>query len=167
MIANPDLAILFLRLGIAFLYIYAAYMNSKDKVSLEWTIENTKPLFRNTKIDGNSTAIKFFAYFGILIMYVGGVSVLLGIEPRVGAFLLLIFTVGGTVIHWQQKNDAREVAIRNSNNIEFASIAWSAYAAHFANILKNICLILVLFFICMNGAGKYQITDLFSNAANK
>lgn len=162
MFNNYDTSILFLRAGIAFLYLYAAYMNSKDKISLQWTIENTKPLFRNTKLVENISAMKFFAYCGILIMYAGGISILIGIEARAGAFLLLVFTIGGTVIHSRQKNDAKEIALKNSANAELSSIAWSAFSAHFANILKNICVILILIFVCLYGIGKYQVCDFIS-----
>lgn len=162
MFNNFDIAILFLRAGIAYLYLYAAYMNSKDKISLQWTIENTKPLFRNTKFAENISAIKFFAYCGILIMYVGGVSILLGIEARAGSFLLLLFTIGGTVIHSRQKNDAKEIAVKNSANAELSTTAWSAFSAHFANILKNNCLILILIFVCLYGVGKFQVCDMIS-----
>lgn len=162
MFNNYDTSILFLRAGIAFLYVYAAYMNSKYKISLQWTIDNTKPLFRNTKYAENIPLIKFFAYCGIAIMYVGGLSILIGIEARLGAFMLLAFTVGGTVIHNRQRNDAKEIALKNSANPELSSIAWSAFSAYFANILKNICLILILFFVVLNGVGKYQVTDIIS-----
>ena len=163
MFNNYDTSILLLRAGIAFLYVYAAYMNSKDKISLQWTIDNTKPLFRNTKYAENIPLIKFFAYCGIAIMYIGGLSILIGIEARLGAFILLAFTIGGTVIHNRQRNDAKEIAIKNSANAELSSIAWSAFAAHFANILKNVCLILILLFVVLNGVGKYQITDCILN----
>ena len=167
MFNNYDTSILFLRVGIAFLYLYAAYMNSKDKISLQWTIDNTKPLFRNTKLAENIFAMNFFAYCGILIMYIGGISILIGIEARAGAFLLLVFTIGGTVIHSRQKNDAKEIALKNSPNDELSSIAWSAFSAHFANILKNICLILILIFVCLKGVGKYQVSDLISKLLTK
>lgn len=163
MFNNNDTSILLLRAGIAFLYLYAAYMNSKDKISLQWTIQNTKPLFRNTKYAENIPLIKFFAYCGIAIMYIGGLGILIGIEARLGAFMLLAFTVGGTVIHNRQRNDAKEIAIKNSTNAELSSIAWSAFAAHLANILKNVCLILILLYVVLNGVGKYQLTDFISD----
>lgn len=162
MLNNPDITIFLLRFAIAFLYIYAAYRNSKDKISLQWTIDNTKPLFRNTKFAENIPAIKFFAYCGITIMYVGGISVLGGLEARLGSLLLLVFTIGGTIIHNRQKNDAEEIATRNASNIELSSTAWSAFAAHFANILKNISLILILAYLVINGVGKYQVSDIIS-----
>lgn len=163
MLNNYDTSILFLRAGIAFLYVYAAYMNSKDKISLQWTIDNTKPLFRNTKYSENIPLIKFFAYCGIAIMYIGGLSILIGIEARLGAFMLLAFTIGGTVIHNRQRNDAKEIALKNSANAELSSTAWSAFAAHFANILKNVCLILILIYVMLNGVGKYQLSDCIFN----
>lgn len=162
MLNNPDITIFLLRFAIAFLYIYAAYRNSKDQISLQWTIENTKPLFRNTKFAENISVIKFSAYSGIAIMYVGGISVLIGLEARLGALLLLAFTIGGTVIHNRQKNDAKEIATKNASNTELSSTAWSAFAAHFANILKNISLILILAFLVLNGVGKYHVTDIIS-----
>lgn len=162
MLNNPDIAIFFLRAGIAFLYIYAAYMNSKDKMSLQWTIDNTKPLFINTKYAENIAVIRFFAYSGIAIMYAGGISVLVGIEARLGAFLLLAFTIGGTIIHNRQKKNAQYVATKNASNTELSSIAWSAFSAHFANILKNISFILIFVYVILNGVGKYQVSDIIS-----
>lgn len=162
MFNNYDIAILFVRFGISFLYVYAAYMNSKDKAGLQWTIENTKPLFRNTKFAKNISVIKFFAYSGILIMYIGGISVLIGLEAREGSLLLLLFTVGGTIVHQRQKGDAKEMAIENSTNAQISTIAWSAFSAHFANILKNVCLIFILIFVFFNGIGKYQVCDFIS-----
>lgn len=164
---NYDMAILFLRIGIAFLYIYAAYMNSKDKASLKWTVDNTLPLFRNTQIAKNPILIKWIAYVGILVMYVGGASILLGVESRLGAFLLFIFTIGGTIIHQRLKNDAKEIAINNPTNLQLSNMAWSAFSAHFANILKNICLVLIFIFIILNGVGKYQISDMIFKILSK
>lgn len=163
MFNSYDTSILFLRAGIAFLYLYAAYMNSKDKISLQWTIENTKPLFRNTRFSEDSLLIKIFAYFGITLMYVGGLSILVGIEARLGALMLLAFTIGGTVVHSRQRGDAKEIALKNPSNADLSSVAWSAFAAHFANILKNVCLILILLYIVFNGVGKYQLSDFIFN----
>lgn len=162
MFNNYDTSIFFLRAGIAFLYVYAAYMNSKDKISLQWTIDNTKPLFRDTRYSENIPLIKFFAYTGIAVMFAGGLSILLGIEARLGAAMLLVFTIGGTVLHNRQRNAAKEMAVKNAENAELSSIAWSAFSAHFANILKNVCLILVLLFVVFYGVGEFQITDIIS-----
>lgn len=164
MINNYDTACFALRLGIAFLYIYAAFMNSKDKISLQWTIDNTRPLFRNTSFEKNEQVIRVFAYCGIAIMYIGGASVLFGIEARLGAILLLAFTIGGTIIHNRQRLDARKLALNNSSNPVLSGIAWSAFAAHFANILKNICLFLILLFIFFCGVGKHTITDIIGKS---
>lgn len=156
-----DLSILFLRIGIAYLYIYAAYAYSKDKESFGLALESTKSLFISKKDGGeNIGLVKLFTYLGIVIMYIGGLSILIGIEARVGALLLLIFTIGGTIIHSRLKKEAEEIILRSPKDSEMTKIANSANSAHFAGVVKDVCLISVLIFIILNGVGKYQICDL-------
>lgn len=160
--ANYDTGVLLVRGGIAFLYLYAAYMNSRNKASMQWTIENTKPLFVNTRFANNIAFNTRCAYLGIISMYAGGISILLGIEGRLGALLLALFTVGGTIIHRRQQMEMQKVALENANEMKIAGPAWSAFAAHFANILKNVALILIMIFLVLCGTGKYQVSDITS-----
>ena len=163
---NFDAGVLFVRAGISFLYLYAAYRNSRDKASIQWTIDTTTVLFRNTKYQNNAEFIRLCTYVGIVLMYLGGISVLLGIEGRTGALMLALFTIGGTVIHPRQQMDAQRIALENASDMKVAAPAWSAFAAHFANVLKNICLILVLIFIILCGTGKYQVSDALNHLFN-
>jgi len=159
-VTNINHSLFFIRLGIGWLYLYAAFMNSRNKASLQWTRDNTAILFRNTSLAGNAGFIRLTAIGGLACMYVGGLSVLIGLEARIGAFLLLIFTVGGTVIHHRLKKDAGAIANNNQANATLTGVAWSAFSAHFANVLKNICLSLILIFLILYGSGSIVVSDL-------
>ena len=161
--ADYNTSVFFIRIAIAFLYLYAGYMNCRNKESIQWTIDNIKILFKNTPFQDIPILAKYAAYSGIFIMFIGGMSILLGIGARLGSLLLILFTIGGTIIHYRQRNEARDMALKNTTNAELSSLAWSAFSAHFANILKNLSLILILCFICFYGVGEYKLIRFFLN----
>ena len=148
--------ILLIRLSVGFNYLYAAYMNTRNSMSREWTVNHTAILFQNTGIDSSHWITKTSAIIGMFMMYVGSISLLFGIEPRLGALMLLVFTLLGTIIHHREK----QIALNSSKSIvnlvpeqgkaTFNEITWSAFGAHFSCVLKNIGFVGLLIWLVLS-----------------
>ena len=89
------------RITVGVLFVNAAWACGKDDAARQWTITETGLLFKSHT--------KLFAYGGVLIMGVGGISLIFGLFPRVGGFSLAAFLVPGAMIHFIQRRRAFEL----------------------------------------------------------
>jgi uncharacterized membrane protein YphA (DoxX/SURF4 family) len=132
-----------IRATIGYVYLYALYMNTHDAAARQWLLEHTGYLFPNLNGPRHDLVVRLAAIGGMGMMFVGGVSVLLGIEPRIGAFLLLVFTAIGIYQHRREREVAMDVAQRIQTSIpdplkaDLSTLQWSAYSGHFSSGLKN------------------------------
>jgi uncharacterized membrane protein YphA (DoxX/SURF4 family) len=132
-----------IRASIGYVYLYALYMNTRDAAARQWLIEHTGYMFPNLTGQSRKLVILLAAIGGMLMMFVGGISVLLAIEPRVGAALLLLFTAIGIYQHRREREVAMAVAekiqgsIADSLKLDLTTLQWSAYSGHFSSGLKN------------------------------
>src|SRR2546428_10591441 len=94
---------LVVRLAIAYVYLYALYMNTHDRAARHWLLEHTAYLFPHTPEPRRTLLTKWAASLGMACMLLGGVSVLLGLEHRIGSLLLLVFTAAGTYQHRRER----------------------------------------------------------------
>ena len=161
-----NIAFLIIRIGVAFVYLYAAYMNTRNAASWQWTVDHTAILFRGTALEQNRSFIKLSAFAGMIMMYGGALSVLLGLEGRIGGLTLAVFTASGIVIHRREQMDAEKntrkdllAAVPDEWRGTLAAMAWSAYAAHFSSLLKNIILVAIFLFFVLEGTGHYSASD--------
>jgi uncharacterized membrane protein YphA (DoxX/SURF4 family) len=132
-----------LRLTIGYVYLYALYLNTHDKAARAWLVDHTAYLFPNVSQPLQTEMAKWFALGGMLMMLVGGLSILLGIEPRGGALVLLVFTAFGVYQHKREREVAMQVAARvqplipAAANADFSTVQWSAYSGQLSSGLKN------------------------------
>jgi len=156
---------LVVRLTIAYVYLYALYLNTHDGPARKWLVEHTAYLFPNTPEPLRSKLAKWISIAGMAMMFLGSLSVLLGLEGRIGALLLLFFTAGGIYQHRRE----REVAMAAASKVDplvpaagkpdFSTLQWSAYSGHISSGLKNWALCGVCFGIFAWGTGPYSIME--------
>lgn len=146
-----DLAILLLRLGVAWVFLYAAWKNSENKAARDWTANETSLLFRKFPEEQRKRLGRICAVIGLVMMYGGGLSILLGVEPRAGGLAIALFSALGMRIHAIRRDEAKQAG--DAGN----AMGWSAYGAHIAAGLKNWALIGAGIFFVLVGAGAYGL----------
>jgi len=134
---------LILRIAFAWMYLYPIIALLQDRQAL---VATTQLLFKWQPT--------FFAYASIGVMIVGALSILFGIYAQVGGFLLLIFTVGGTVIHYRLAAIAAERLLGQGEE----DMAKLALVGHVSSAQKNIVLIAVACFFFLLGSGPLSLT---------
>ena len=147
---------LLVRLTVAYVFLYAAWQNTKDATAREWTIGQTALLLDFMPAAQRRQASAICALAGMIMMYGGGISILIGLEGRIGACALIIFSAMGMAIHRSNRRLALQSAATiglDAPNVKdkAEALGWSAYGAHLAAGLKNISLIginaLFLFYV--------------------
>jgi putative oxidoreductase len=131
--AGSDVVLLLARVAIAVLYLpsgFAKLMNLPGFVSA---------------IDGRGVPLApVLAPLGAAIEFVGGLALLLGIEMRLAAVLLLVFTIAATAIShrfWEYQDAARRIQE--------------------TNFFKNLAIIGGLAFAAVQGGGRYCVERLW------
>lgn len=93
-----ELGSLLIRISIAWLFLTAAWYDARG----------FKPIQQETGL-----VFKwypgFFAVAGVTMMAAGGLSILFGVFPRLGALALVIFLVPATMIHYKDRDLAAEL----------------------------------------------------------
>jgi hypothetical protein len=141
----PETATLLLRFSIAYVFLYAAWQNTRNAAAWKWTVGETALLFRWAGETERPRLAFVASITGMIMMYFGGLSLVAGAFLRadsviVDAFLraggaaIALFSVMGMAIHRIRREEAL-VAAKNGD-----AMGWSAYSAHVAAGLKNIAL---------------------------
>lgn len=143
------LAVFLLRLGVAYVFLYAAWKNTENAAARKWTIDETALLFRNWPDPQREKLARLCAFVGMVMTYGGGASVLLGVEPRLGGLLIAAFSLMGMKIHAIRREEAK---LAGEAGI---AMGWSAYSAHIAAGLKNWALVAAGLFFVLAGSGRY------------
>jgi hypothetical protein len=160
---------LVVRLTVAYVYLYALYLNTHDAAARSWLIEHTAYLFPNMAEPQRSRFAKIGALAGAGMMLLGGVSILLGLEGRIGGLLLLLFTGGGIYQHRREREVAMAIAVKveplvpSAGKTDFATLQWSAYAGHISSGLKNWALCGISFGFLAWGTGPWSIIDTWAH----
>jgi uncharacterized membrane protein YphA (DoxX/SURF4 family) len=146
-----DLALLVLRLSIAFVFLSAAWKNTVNAAAWTQTNAETALLFRELPEPARTHITRLAAVAGMIMMYGGGLSLLLAVEPRLGGLAVAAFSAMGMAIHAIHRDKAK-VAGENGD-----VMGWSAYGAHIASGRKNIALIGAGLAFFLAGAGHYGL----------
>jgi uncharacterized membrane protein YphA (DoxX/SURF4 family) len=145
-----DWPMLLLRLGVGGLFVYAAYLCT---LSFDGTASDTALLV-------GERLKKPAAVVGILVMLLGGLSVLFDYRMRLGAAMLAGFLVGGTIIHRQLAissfglRDRINSAISGAPSSSVDSLAGLASVGHVSSGLKNLALLGVVLYLVFKGSGS-------------
>lgn len=142
-------ALLVLRISVAYVFLYAAWKNTENAAAWTWTTNETALLFKNLPEVERQKVAWLCAIAGMVMMYGGGVSVLLGLEPRLGGLLIAVFSIMGMRLHAIRRDEAKQEA--DAGNM----MGWSAYSAHIAAGLKNWALAGAGVVFVLVGTGRY------------
>lgn len=146
-----EVALLILRLSLGGVFLYAAWKNTENGAAWRWTITETSLLLRSWPADASQRLSHLCAIAGMIMMYGGGLSTLLGVEARLGALALVVFCLFGMRIHAIRRDEAK-IAGEAGN-----AMGWSAYGAHIAAGLKNWALVGAAVLLFLTGAGRYAL----------
>lgn len=164
-----DLALLILRLAIAYVFLHGAWMISRNETVRDRSVKRTAILFASSPYRDNMTIANISAYVGFALMYLGSIGLILGLATRISAALLLIFTVPGIVVHLRERDQAIALVESVSKYIDKADqsqtelLKWSAYAGHQSSANKNYALLgAALFFILASDPhGSFALDALY------
>lgn len=159
---------LVVRVSMAYVYLYALYLNTHDAAARTWLVEHTAYLFPRIPEPQRTKYAKLGAIGAALMMLLGGISILLGLEGRVGGLLLLLFTAGGIYQHRREREVALSVAgkvgplVPSAGKADFATLQWSAYSGHVSSGLKNWALCGISFGFLAWGTGPLSLIDTWA-----
>lgn len=158
-----DIGFLILRLNIAAVFLLAAAVHSSPK-GWHGLIVDTGILLRGTALAGPGP-VKLLAVIALIAMYSGAIAVLVGIELRAGALLLLPICLGGFVTHLRNRDDAMAMGNKINQAAPAAlhdaigHLAFTAFIGHFAAALRNIVMASVMVFLFLAGGGNWIVSD--------
>jgi uncharacterized membrane protein YphA (DoxX/SURF4 family) len=169
-----DLTVLAARLALAYVYLYAAYLNAKW-ANRDWLLSHTALLFPTGT---SSFLVGAAAFIGVAMMFAGGFLVLVGLATWVGCALLIVFTLLGYWQHCKEVQFATETADALSAQVDllFAganngkviggqllNLRISAYSGQFSSGLKNWGLIGAFMLLGSIGAGAISLDSYLKN----
>jgi uncharacterized membrane protein YphA (DoxX/SURF4 family) len=144
-----NLALLILRLSVAWVFLFAAWKNTENSAAWTRTKNETALLLPSSR--RIELLARISAVVGMAMMYGGGTSVLLGLEPRLGGLAISVFSLLSMRIHAIRRDEAKKAA--DAGN----AMGWSAYGAHVAAGRKNWALVGAGLLLFLMGAGRYGL----------
>ena len=148
-----EISWIILRLAYAWVFLYPVPGLVKD-----WpgTVAATRLLFKRLP--------DLFSGVSVLVMVVGALSILFGIYGRIGAAGLLVFNLGGAVIHYRIADSARNTSLSTAASLEdkntVKQLATLAAVGHTTSAWKNFVLAAVAFFFLIQGTGPWSLVGL-------
>ena len=147
-----ELAALIIRVTIGLLFVISAYACSKDAVARQGATADTALVF--------PWRTELCTLGGVLIMLLGGSSVLLGIFPPLGAVVLTLFLIPAAMIHFRKARDAAALkdailagpAGKSGARRSIAALGDSAVLGNFTSALKNLTLMALTLYVALAGA---------------
>jgi uncharacterized membrane protein YphA (DoxX/SURF4 family) len=144
---------LLIRVTIGLLFLVSAFACTKDEGARKANIADTALVF--------TARPRLFFTAGVAVMVAGGLSVLLGIFPRLGALVLTAFLVPAAMIHVRKATQAaalKEAILAGpAAKSGFAreavtALGDSAVLGNFTSALKTLCLMAPTLYIALAGA---------------
>jgi uncharacterized membrane protein YphA (DoxX/SURF4 family) len=137
-----DAGALLLRLTVGALFLMGTWASVKNRAERDFTTAETALVFK--------TNPRLFAYLGIAMMGLGGLSIIFGVFPRLGALALTIFLVGAAAIHFAKRAQLTgyaktiELALTGDGagpaRQELSALTEAGVLGHFVAGLKNCAL---------------------------
>ncbi len=146
------LAWIILRLVFAWMFLSAIPVLLKNWSA---TVSNTGLLFPYKP--------EWFARGSIFVMAAGSCSILFGFYGRIGALGLLIFSLGGAIVHFRLAQKAQDsivslsASLEDKNTLEQLKIL--AVAGHSTSAQKNYVLAAVAAYFLLHGTGPWSLTS--------
>jgi uncharacterized membrane protein YphA (DoxX/SURF4 family) len=148
-----EIGSLVIRVTIGLLFLISAFACTKDAAARKAATADTALVF--------TWRPDLFFAAGIAIMAAGGLSVLLGIFPRLGALVLTLFLIPAAMIHFRKASQAgalKDAVLAGpdgkSSGVRRAVTALgdSAVLGNFTSALKNLNLMALTLYIALAGA---------------
>lgn len=150
---------LIFRVSYSFVFLNAAWQCGKSKEGIAWTVEESRILF--------GKAAPLFGPAGIVVMAVGGLSVLLGIYGEVGGLMLASFVLPGAIIHLRKQKESVSLAEELKNSIQpdgeskLGQLGILASLGHYSSAMKNFSLFGPGLLLLFTGTGAYSVDRLW------
>ncbi|MEM7444248.1 MAG: DoxX family membrane protein [Pseudomonadota bacterium] len=148
-----ELGSLLIRLSVAWLFLTGFWFDVRGFKSTE---KETGLVFKwHTDL---------FATAGMVMMGAGGVSILFGIFPRLGALALVIFLIPASIIHFRSRDAASELKQKildreagdGPSKDDIEALGTLGFVGHFSSGLKNLALIGPTLYLVLAG-GKFPM----------
>jgi len=153
-----EIGSLAIRVGLGWLFLTGAWASCKDKAGRDFTVAETALVFKWRP--------ELFATLGILMLGAGGLSVLFGVFPRLGALTMTVFLVPAAMIHFSKREQAMalqaeiEPALRGKAEAALRLLTTTAVFGHFTAGIKTLSLLGPSLYLVLAGAREPMLIGL-------
>lgn len=145
-----DIGMLILRIAVAYIYLHGFYMIGSSKARRMIGRQRTSILFRRLEDKNYYSLLTHFSHYSALFMMgMGSLLILTGFSIKLGALLLILFTIPAIIVHKRESVKSHTLAekiIESSNNQthdDITLLANFSHAGHRSSGNKNYMLLAV------------------------
>lgn len=160
-----DVSLLVLRVGLAFMFLSAAIIHSKDAPG-RWSARHfTSLLLAGQSIE--SSIVKVCGVIAIAILYISSIGVLLGVETKIAALLMFLFSACGFLIHVRDGGQAFQAATALEPSLPpdavqvIGRVKFTAMVGSMSSAIKNVPVMAAALVLMIEGGGVYTLTHAF------
>lgn len=155
-----DIGSLVIRVALGWLFLTGAWTSCKDKAGRDFTVSETALVFKWRP--------ELFATLGVLMLGAGGLSILFGIFPRLGALAMTIFLVPAAMIHFAKREQVialqagieSALARRPDAEAGLKRLTTTAVFGHFTAGIKTLSLLGPSLYLVLAGAREPMLIGL-------
>jgi uncharacterized membrane protein YphA (DoxX/SURF4 family) len=145
-----EIGMLILRLVVAYIYLHGVFMIGSTKNRRVIALSRTSILFRSIESNRHFHLLSKFAFYSALfLMSSGSLLILTGLSIKLGALMLIIFTIPAIIVHKREsvKSHTLSEKIKKYSNSEthndIEMLANFSHAGHRSSGNKNYMLLAV------------------------
>ena len=145
-----DIGMLILRIAIAYIYLHGFYMIGSTKLRRAIGRQRTSILFRGLEKTDYFNFLTYFSHCSALFMMgMGSILILTGLSIKLGALLLIIFTIPAIIVHKRESVKSRILADKimeysnSQTHDDITLLANFSHAGHRSSGNKNYMLLAV------------------------
>ena len=107
-ITYNDLGLFIIRCGISYIYLHGSYMTGSSVLRRKISVKRTSILYKNVKFTNNYINLVSYIsfYIGLTLMTAGSLLILSGFHVKIGATMLILFTIPAIIIHRKEANES-------------------------------------------------------------
>ena len=161
-----EIGMLILRLVVAYIYLHGVFMIGSTKNRRVIALSRTSILFRSIESNRHFHLLSKFAFYSALfLMSSGSLLILTGLSIKLGALMLIIFTIPAIVVHKREsvKSHTLSEKIKKYSNSEthndIEMLANFSHAGHRSSGNKNYMLLAVNIYLYLmdNSISLFEI----------
>ncbi len=161
-----DIGLFVLRASVAYVYLHGAWMIAATAERRRLTAERSTVLLNNTSLAESIAIGRLLGAGAASFMVIGSIALLIGFGTRIGAVLLIVFTIPGIIVHLRELLQAVELVDKVAKHSRgepaniLAKLRWSAYAGHRSSANKNYALIggALFLLLCNDPNGQLSLS---------